>query len=53
VVPSILGHERIKIDRRKTLKKVVDNKGLVFGYGITDPVTVILDLEYLQENIGL
>ncbi len=51
VVPAILGHERIKIDRRKVLKKVADTNGLVFGYGLTDPVTVVLDLEYLQNGM--
>ncbi|MCP4155455.1 MAG: hypothetical protein GY757_47465 [bacterium] len=51
VVPSVLGQERIKIDRRKIVKGIVQDSGLVFGYGLTDPITVVLDLDYLHRMI--
>ncbi len=48
VVPRIKGHERINIDRRKNIKKAVLDEGVVFGYGLTDPITIILDLDYIS-----
>ncbi len=48
VVPGIKGHERINIDRRKNIKKAVLDEGIVFGYGLTDPITTILDLDYIS-----
>jgi len=48
VVPKIKGHERINIDRRKSIKKTVLDEGIVFGYGLTDPITIVLDLDYIS-----
>jgi len=47
VVPKIKGHERINIDRRKSIKKAALDQGIVFGYGLTDPITIVLDLDYI------
>lgn len=51
IVPKILGSERIKIDRRKSLNNVVDDSGMVFGYGLTNPVTIVLDIDYIRGMI--
>jgi len=51
IVPKILGTERIKIDRRKSLNSVVGDSGMVFGYGLTNPVTIVLDIDYIRTMI--
>ncbi|MCP4213308.1 MAG: hypothetical protein GY765_01570, partial [bacterium] len=51
VVPKVMGHRRIKIERRRGLKKIVLDDGAVFGYGLTNPVIVVLDLDYLKTKL--
>ncbi|MCP4716436.1 MAG: hypothetical protein GY868_15050 [Deltaproteobacteria bacterium] len=51
VVPKIYGHRLIKIESRKTVKKLFDDRGVVYGFGLTDPITVVLDLDYLHAKI--
>ncbi len=45
--PKIVGHERIKIDRNTTTKTASLAEELIFGYGLTDPITVVLDVDQL------
>lgn len=51
VVPQIYGQERIKIDRRRNLRRLTRDDGLIFGYGLTDPITMVLDLDFLKGMI--
>jgi len=48
LVPHIFGQERINIDRRRIIRQASGNPDLVFGFGLTDPVTVVLDLDRLR-----
>lgn len=52
IVPEIKGQERLNIDRSSKLKTMVKDEGIVFGYGMTDPVTVVLDLDYVTNLIN-
>jgi hypothetical protein len=47
IAPSILGQERIKVLRNSAIKKASMDSGQIFGYGLTDPVTVVLDIDHL------
>ncbi|MCP4716386.1 MAG: hypothetical protein GY868_14800 [Deltaproteobacteria bacterium] len=49
LVPTVFGHQLIKIERDNTLSKLVNQSGSVYGYGLTDPITVVLDLDYLED----
>ena len=51
IVPTILGHRKLKIERKKGLRAVVLDNGVVFGYGLTDPVIVVLDPEHLKSLV--
>ena len=51
LVPGIIGQERINIDRSKKIKRAINESGLVFGYGLTDPITIVLDLDHLENLI--
>jgi two-component system chemotaxis sensor kinase CheA len=51
VTPKIRGQERIKIDRSSVHKKVSMDTGLIFGYGLTDPITVVLDVDQLMAMV--
>ncbi len=53
IVPKILGTERIKIDRRREFSSLIQDEGLVFGYGLTDPVTVVFDIDKIRDMINL
>jgi chemotaxis protein histidine kinase CheA len=53
IVPKILGTERIKIDRRKSFNSLTGDSGLVFGYGLTNPVTIILDIDRIRNMVKL
>ncbi len=48
IVPKILGHQRLKIERKKSLKKVIGHDSLIFGFALADPLLVVLDSEQLQ-----
>lgn len=52
VVPKIVGHERIKIDRNNTTKTASLAEDLIFGYGLTDPITVVLDVDQLVAMVN-
>ncbi|HDY86750.1 MAG TPA: hypothetical protein ENH82_01385 [bacterium] len=52
VVPKIIGHERIKIDRNSTTKTASLADELIFGYGLTDPITVVLDVDKLVTMVN-
>jgi hypothetical protein len=52
VVPRIIGHERIKIDRNTTTKTASLAEELIFGYGLTDPITVVLDVDQLVTMVN-
>jgi len=51
VAPNILGQERIKVVRNSAIKKASMDSGQIFGYGLTDPVTVVLDLDHLMAMV--
>lgn len=51
VVPTVKGHRKLKIERKKGMRRVVADDGIVFGYGLTDPVIVVLDPENLKNSI--
>jgi chemotaxis protein histidine kinase CheA len=51
VAPSILGQERIKVVRNSAIKKASMDSGQIFGYGLTDPVTVVLDIDHLMAMV--
>lgn len=46
--PRVFGHRRMKIERKKTWDKAIGRSDIVYGYGVTDPITVVLDLEKLE-----
>lgn len=48
IVPRVHGHQRLKIERRRALKKVIGHDELIFGFALTDPLLVVLDSEQLQ-----
>lgn len=48
IVPQIHGHQRLKIERRRSLKRVMGHDNLVFGFALSDPLLVVLDSEQLQ-----
>jgi chemotaxis protein histidine kinase CheA len=48
VVPRIHGHQRLKIERRRSIKKVIGHDEVIFGFALTDPLLVVLDSEQLQ-----
>lgn len=50
IVPNVFGQERLKIDRRKAVSRLTANQGMVFGFGLTDPVTIVLDIDYLMKQ---
>jgi two-component system chemotaxis sensor kinase CheA len=51
VAPRIIGQERIKVVRNSAIKKASMDSGQIFGYGLTDPVTVVLDLDHLMAMV--
>ncbi len=48
IVPMIHGHQRLKIERRRSLKRILGHDNLIFGFALTDPLLVVLDSEQLQ-----
>lgn len=48
LVPEVLGHRKLKIDRKKSVRRIVLDDGIVFGYALTDPVLVVLDIDHLR-----
>lgn len=48
-VPEVFGHRRMKVERKKAWDTVIGPSDVVYGYGLTNPVTVVLDLEKLEE----
>lgn len=51
VVPTVMGHRKLKIERKKSMREIVRDEGVVFGYALTDPVIVVLDPEHLRSRI--
>jgi chemotaxis protein histidine kinase CheA len=52
IVPEVFGHRRIKIERSKELRRIMGDKGVVYGYGLTEPPTIILELDFLESVIN-
>lgn len=52
IVPEVKGHRKLKIERKKAMRRVVMDNGVVFGYGLTDPVIVVLDPETLKSKLA-
>ena len=51
IVPRVMGHQLLKIHRSEHLKRIMGDKGFVFGFSLTDPVIVILDPEFLKTHL--
>lgn len=47
-VPQVFGHRRMKIERKKSWDVVIGPSDIIYGYGITNPVTVVLDIEKVE-----
>ncbi|NTU59525.1 MAG: hypothetical protein HGA98_00525 [Deltaproteobacteria bacterium] len=48
LVPEVVGHRKLKIERRRALNKLLRHDGMVFGCALSDPVIVALDVEHLK-----
>lgn len=47
-VPQVFGHRRLKVERKRGWDAVAGTAALVYGYGLADPVVVVLDVEQLE-----
>jgi len=47
-VPEVFGHKRMKVERKKSWAAVLGKSDIVYGYGMTNPITVVLDLEKIE-----